>query len=123
MKIVHLTLCLFLVYTITSTSTPLSAQDIVIRGKALDKKDRPIPGTNILIKKASRGTVANANGDFELKMDEGEYTLIIAMVGYHSLEQKVVVKKGHEYRLKVVMKKEWTDNESEAVFEEVDGKP
>jgi iron complex outermembrane receptor protein len=117
MKIFTLILLLFVVFAVSSTQ--LSAQVIVVKGKVLDKRERPVPGTNILIKKSSRGTVANSDGDFELKMEEGEYTLLISMLGYNSVEQKVVVKKDHEYRLNVVMKKEWSDYQSKAVFEEV----
>lgn len=69
-------------------SFQLDAQNIVlIKGTVLDQKDQIIPYATIAIKDKYIGTVTNASGYFELKVDqESQDTLSIDMLGYQKLE-------------------------------------
>jgi len=46
--------------------------------------NEPLPYVNIRVNKTSQGTAANVNGDFELKLNLGVYTLVASYIGYYS---------------------------------------
>jgi len=65
-----------------------TAQNATVQGKITDAQSNGIPGANILIKGTTRGTTANANGDFTLQAD-GNQVLVISYLGYASQEVEV----------------------------------
>jgi TonB-dependent starch-binding outer membrane protein SusC len=56
-----------------------------IKGKVLDEDGKGLPGTSILIKKTSKGTTTNQNGEFEIDAKKGE-VLTFTLVGFKSNE-------------------------------------
>lgn len=80
-------------------SALLLAQDMLIIGKVLDKKDAsPIQAANIFIKGSKYGTSSNQDGFFLLRLPKvDDYTLVVSVIGYkrkeikleHSLDQWV----------------------------------
>lgn len=55
----------------------------VIKGKVLDKTYKePLTGATIMIEGTSMGTTANIDGDYELKVAPGKYTLVVSYVSY-----------------------------------------
>lgn len=61
------------------------AQTFTITGNTSDlHTSEPLPYVNIRVLKSSQGTAANVNGDFELKLNQGKYTLIASHIGYYS---------------------------------------
>ncbi|MBO7315957.1 MAG: carboxypeptidase-like regulatory domain-containing protein, partial [Paludibacteraceae bacterium] len=79
--------CLILVFF----SSLLLAQDMLIIGKVLDKKDAsPIQSANIFIKGTKRGTSSNQDGFFLLRLPEvEECTLVVSVIGYKRKEIKL----------------------------------
>lgn len=78
-------LLLFLLTVLLVTATA-GAQVRNVTGKVLDKNKQPIPGVNILLKGAKRAMTTGINGDFVVKVSEGNNTLIFSMVGYKTQE-------------------------------------
>ena len=68
-------------------SCGLQAQSI--KGIITDSKDKPIPYSTVFVKELSLGTAANEDGEFELKVPEGNYTCTFQSMGYQSLTQKI----------------------------------
>ncbi|WP_397444735.1 TonB-dependent receptor domain-containing protein [Polaribacter sp. R77954] len=70
----------------------LSAQTII--GKVTDNLD-VIPFANVILKdnnaKIVTGTTTNDNGTFELKTQNGTYTLEVSFLGYQPLIKKIIV--------------------------------
>ena len=64
-----------------------------IRGTVTDVKDNPIPFSTIYIVELTEGTTANVNGQFEIKVPEGNYTLYIRALGYRTEVREVEVGK------------------------------
>jgi len=64
-----------------------------IRGLITDTKEQPIPFSTIYIKELKRGTTSNINGEFEIKLPEGNYTLIIRNLGFKPATKKMPVNK------------------------------
>ncbi len=55
----------------------------------------PLPAASVLVKGTDRGASTNLDGYFVIDyMNPGVYTLIISNLGYHTLEQEVVVHDG-----------------------------
>ena len=55
----------------------------VIKGKILDKTYKePLTGATVMIEGTTKGTTANIDGDYELKVAPGKYTLVVSYVSY-----------------------------------------
>lgn len=68
------------------------AQSQTITGKVTSSEDNlGLPGTNVLIKGTTRGTVTDADGNYRIEMTGGdtEATLVFSSIGYTSLEVPV----------------------------------
>jgi len=70
-----------------------------INGEIVDKDGRPLPGVNIKVEIANKGTVTDANGNFSLKNIKNGEVLIISLVGY--IPQRVTV--ASENSLKITL--------------------
>ncbi len=65
-----------------------------VSGKVIDADTNdPIPAATVSIKELSIGTTTNVDGEFELKVPEGNYTLLVQFIGYESVKQKITVGK------------------------------
>ncbi len=63
----------------------LEAQQLSLKGKVLDKTDGlALSFANIRVSNSSIGTASNIEGDFELRLKPGNYTIIISFIGYKS---------------------------------------
>lgn len=60
-----------------------------ISGTVVDNSDAPIPGVNVLVKGSTKGTSTDADGRFNLIVDEGEVTLVFSFIGFASQEVNV----------------------------------
>ena len=72
-------------------SSLLLAQDMLIIGKILDKKDAsPIPFANVFVKGSKYGTSSNQDGFFLLRLPQVDaHTLVVSVVGYKRKEIKL----------------------------------
>ena len=82
----RLFLLFFLLFS--AFSCRLFAQDMIVLGRVVDKKDnQPIPVANVWIKNASYGTETNAEGYFFMRIPYKEkYTLVVSCIGYKRKE-------------------------------------
>ncbi|TKC06993.1 SusC/RagA family TonB-linked outer membrane protein [Pedobacter frigoris] len=67
------------------------AVQINIKGKILDRDGSPLSGASVMIKGTTRGTSANASGDFSIDAKEGDI-LVIKYLGY--MTKEILVKAG-----------------------------
>ena len=75
-------LLFFIVFALRQT---LFAQEYFIRGEVKDKvSNSPLPYANIRVLNSSTGTTTNKSGQYELKLNRGEYKLITSYIGYNS---------------------------------------
>lgn len=66
-----------------------------VRGRVIDGATRSaIPGATIVVMNTSVGATADANGDYSLKLDPGNYTLRVSFVGYQTASVPVTVSSG-----------------------------
>ena len=74
-------LLLFLLSTIWSLG---SAQNLV-QGSLTDNTGNPLAGASIAVQGSHLGTTTDAAGQFQLKLEAGQYTLVCSFVGYSNL--------------------------------------
>lgn len=64
-------------------------QSVNLSGKITDEKGVSIPFASIYIKNTSKGTSANADGDYRLSLAPGKYDLVIRAMGYQQNNQRI----------------------------------
>lgn len=57
-----------------------------VSGRVLDSQGYPIPGTNVVVKGSTIGTLTDMNGNFSLAIPSGANTLSFSYIGYLSQE-------------------------------------
>ena len=62
-----------------------------IFGTVTDENDQGLPFATLYIKNTSVGTTSNAEGDYSLEVNPGEYEIIFQFVGYKKTLRKVTV--------------------------------
>jgi len=61
-------------------------QPITIKGRVLAKDGNPIPGANVHVKGANRGTATDINGNFSIEVKENEKVLVFSYIGMKKIE-------------------------------------
>ncbi len=94
---------LFIIILIVTTS--LYSKNIIVRGKISDAKTgNSLSYANVLVKNTNKGTSSNFQGEFQLNLESGKYTLIASFIGYKSDTVKVDLSKVNyvEFKLEPV---------------------
>lgn len=60
-----------------------------IKGKIKNEKGEVMPFASVLVKGTEIGTMANQDGDYEIKLKAGSYEIIFQYIGYQSVTKKV----------------------------------
>lgn len=63
-----------------------------VTGKVVNEKGEPVPGTSVLIKGKTIGTISDMNGDYKIGCEEPIEILVFSMVGHQIVEQNVGTK-------------------------------
>lgn len=83
-------------------SSGLFAQGI--KGKVTDEKNGSgLPGVSLLVQGTNNGTVTDANGNYELNVAEGSYSIIVSFIGYASKTVPAVIKAGETVSLDITL--------------------
>lgn len=74
-----------------------------ISGKITTTEKEMMDFATILIKETSTGTRPDANGNYQLRINAGSYTLVFRAIGYKTTERKINIKPGEQLKLDVKM--------------------
>lgn len=74
-----------------------------IRGKIKNEKGEVMPFASVLVKGTEIGTMANQDGDYEIKLKAGSYEIVFQYIGYQSVTKKVDIAENVQ-TLNIVMK-------------------
>ena len=70
-----------------SPSNSYNVSRKIIRGKVTFSEDgAPLPGVNVLVKGSNEGTVTNAQGNYEIAVEETQPTLLFSFIGFTNTE-------------------------------------
>lgn len=78
-------------YYLNYGSVPPSYKSTIneVTGRVMDNSGSPLPGTNVVVKGTTIGTLTDMNGNFSLAIPSGTSRLVFSFVGYSSQELPV----------------------------------
>ncbi|SHE71606.1 TonB-linked outer membrane protein, SusC/RagA family [Fodinibius roseus] len=92
----------FLVGTLLCTAGPAWAQQVT--GTVTDEETgEPIPGANIYISELQTGAATDAEGNYEISVEPGTYSLTASYVGYEEYETTFSISEGETMTLDIVL--------------------
>lgn len=95
-----------------------------LRGQLLDPSDKPLAGITIYIKEANQGLVSDANGQFQLLLDTGTYTVKYRYPEYESVEKIISIEPSSIFNDTVVLQKKTlffdeTDSKNDTIASQI----
>ena len=73
-----------------------------IKGTVSDKDGKLLPFASVFIKANNKGTNANSEGKYSLKLEPGKYTLVCQYVGYKKEEKEIAIA-GNDIELNFIL--------------------
>ena len=100
MKNIYIVALIFFLFT-----SFIQAQTGKIAGKVIDGEfNDPLAFANVLVKGTTTGVTSDFDGNYEIELEEGTYTLVFSFVGYNTQEiSDIVVKAGEVVDLNVTL--------------------
>jgi len=72
-------------FILIGSSTFSQATHYIVTGKVIDKTSRtPLPGASVFAQNTTFGIVTDADGNFNLKLSNGGYELVVTFTGYQT---------------------------------------
>lgn len=75
---------------------PILSMAGVLRGRITDENGKGLPFASIYIKETASGTASNEQGNFQLQLAPGTYTLEFKYIGYRAKTQTVAIGEGNQ---------------------------
>lgn len=100
----------FLIYLFLSIPILLNSQTL-FKGTVKDERtNESLPGVTISLKGTTTGTVTNQDGNFQLEVKPGKYTLLTSYISYNPLEYTdIEIKKGETKYINFSLTESTTD--------------
>lgn len=76
-----------------------SAQQFTLSGKISDKDGKPVPFASVYVSGTTKGTSANIEGEYSLKLQPGDYEVVYRAVGFKQLSQKISLDKNTTFNI------------------------
>ena len=73
-----------------------------VKGTVSDKDGKLLPFASVFIKGNNKGTNANSEGKYSLKLEQGKYTLVCQYVGYKKEEKEITIA-GNDIELNFIL--------------------
>lgn len=62
-----------------------------LSGTVLDENGEPLPYASVYARNSTNGTVANASGEYRLKLEKGTHDIVFQYIGYKQKIEKVII--------------------------------
>lgn len=76
----------------------------LIAGRIIDQQRQGLPMVSIAVEKTTTGTYSDEQGNYQLSLPEGNYTLVVSMVGYETVKQSVSLRR--DKRLDITLRED-----------------
>lgn len=80
----------------------LWAQEKIVTGTVVDEQDLPMIGVSVTVKGTTIGSITDLDGNFSLKVNDSNATLLFSYVGYVPIEMQI----GDKTRFDIMMKED-----------------
>ena len=84
-------ICIFVFLLALPLLFPLGVEGASLSGLITDDKGAPLPFASIYLQNTTLGATSNESGLYFLKLDPGEYTVVVKYIGYKRVVEKVTV--------------------------------
>jgi len=81
--------CMRIIFCFLLLALPALAQATILRGRITDENGQGLPYASIYIKETASGTGSNEQGDYQLQLQPGTYTLEYRYIGYRAITKTV----------------------------------
>jgi OOP family OmpA-OmpF porin len=82
-----------------------SIKEGTVSGRVVDEKDQPVAGASVRIEgKESKEVTTDASGHFELKVTEGQYSLVVDKEGFLKKSRELALKGGATFNTDVLIR-------------------
>ncbi|HPF50326.1 MAG TPA: TonB family protein [Draconibacterium sp.] len=105
------------------SNTNTSIKEFTVKGKITDLNGNPISGAAVLIDGTTVGTISDRDGNYEIKLEDDNKTLIFVMLGYAKQEIEVNDRKEIDVQLIGDNPDNLPEKQDEPAFEKVDQMP
>jgi hypothetical protein len=68
-----------------------------LKGRVADENGRGVAYANVYIRNTQQGISTNENGDFEIRMPAGTYSLVVQCMGYEALHREVTLPQAGDF--------------------------
>ena len=75
-----------------------------VSGKITSFVNEIISYATVQLKGTTRGCMTDENGDFSIQAPAGDYTIVVSMIGYETVEQPLTLINGEEVKLNIAIK-------------------
>ncbi|MCK9412958.1 MAG: DUF5686 and carboxypeptidase regulatory-like domain-containing protein [Prolixibacteraceae bacterium] len=90
-----------------------------LKGNIKDKSGQPIPFATVFFKEGSQGTTTNENGDFEIQLPSGSYTVTYRSLGYTPKTETIILS-GKPISLSIVLEEQFQEIQEVSINAGVD---
>ena len=90
-----------------------------LKGNIKDKSGQPIPFATVFFKEGSQGTTTNENGDFEIQLPAGSYTVTYRSLGYTPKTETIILS-GKPVSVSVVLEEQFQEIQEVSISAGVD---
>lgn len=90
-----------------------------LKGNIKDKSGQPIPFATVFFKEGSQGTTTNENGDFEIQLPSGSYTVTYRSLGYTPKTETILLS-GKPVSVSVVLEEQFQEIQEVSISAGVD---
>lgn len=95
-----------LFFLLLSLGYVVQAQFYMITGKVTDASIEPLAAVNIKIQGGINGTSTDANGNYTLKVEKGNYEVVFTHLGYKTIKKNITVL--HDVTLNAILEEDAT---------------
>ncbi|NEW84611.1 MAG: SusC/RagA family protein, partial [Mariniphaga sp.] len=92
---------IILLFSLILSFSVLFAQQKSITGRVTDENNDPVPGTTVVAKGTTSGTVTDADGKYAIKIPETTKVLTFSFIGFEPQDVNVVGKSAVSIKLQL----------------------
>src|SRR5215467_8269804 len=85
----HMQRLLLSVLTIFFVQFAIAQSDFYVKGRVTDTTGAPLAKASVFCQNTTLGTVTDNDGNFQLKLPQGGYDLIVTFTGYETYQTQV----------------------------------
>ncbi|CAM1342227.1 carboxypeptidase-like regulatory domain-containing protein [Tenacibaculum aestuarii] len=83
----------------------ISFSQVLIKGNVLSETNEALEGASVYFNNTTIGTVTNSEGEFQLNIKEGNYTLVVSFLGYKT-KQLLITPQSKELTLEIKLEED-----------------